>query len=132
MKHSQDTLPTFSTIIFLIKSAKDRIIKAVNTETIHLYWQIGKEVSERTENAGWGKSVVQELADTIASNFGHIRRFSAQNIWRMKQFYETYKDKEILSALLEAASRGQGLDAVFSGSGKQVWKKLRGRGLAVW
>ena len=104
MKHPQKIQPAFSTIISLIKSAKDRIIRAVNTETIDLYWQIGKEVSERAENVGWGKSVVQELADTIASNLGDIRGFSAQNIWRMKQFYETYKDKEFLSALLRELS----------------------------
>jgi predicted nuclease of restriction endonuclease-like (RecB) superfamily len=100
MKKSQDNLTTFSSIISLIKSAKERIIRAVNTEIIDLYWQIGKEVSERVRNGGWGKSVVEELANQIASNLGDMRGFSAQNIWRMKQFYETYKDNEILSALL--------------------------------
>jgi hypothetical protein len=55
---------------------------AVNTEIIDLYWQIGKEVSERTKNGSWGKSVVEELASQIASNLGNLRVFSAQNIWR--------------------------------------------------
>lgn len=29
-----------------------------------------------------------------------IRGYSSQNIWRMKQFYETYKDRPELSTLL--------------------------------
>jgi hypothetical protein len=33
----------------MIKTAKDRIIKTVNTEIVDLYWQIGKEVSEKDE-----------------------------------------------------------------------------------
>jgi predicted nuclease of restriction endonuclease-like (RecB) superfamily len=76
----------------------------VNTEIIDLYWQIGKEVSEKAQNGGWGKSVVEELSNQIAANFGNMRGFSSQNIWRMKQFYETYKDSQILSALLRELS----------------------------
>jgi predicted nuclease of restriction endonuclease-like (RecB) superfamily len=33
-----------------------------------------------------------------------MRGFSPQNIWRMKQFYETYKDSQILSTLLRELS----------------------------
>jgi len=94
----------FTPILTLIKTTKDRIIKTVNTEIIDLYWQIGKEVSEKAENGGWGKSVVAELSKQITANFGSIRGFSPQNIWRMKQFYETYKDSQILSTLLRELS----------------------------
>jgi len=68
------------------------------------YWQIGKEVSEKAQNGGWGKSVVEELSNHITANFGDMRGFSPQNIWRMKQFYETYKDSQILSTLLRELS----------------------------
>jgi predicted nuclease of restriction endonuclease-like (RecB) superfamily len=104
MKNHRDNISAFSAIIFLIKSAQERITRAINTEIIDLYWQIGEEVSKRVENAGWGKSVVEELANHITSNLGKMRGFSAQNIWRMKQFYETYKNNEILSSLLRELS----------------------------
>ncbi|MDR2103530.1 MAG: PDDEXK nuclease domain-containing protein [Treponema sp.] len=94
----------FDNILTLIDSVKERIVKTVNTEIIDLYWQIGREVSEKTNNGGWGKSVVEELANHIAAHFGTMRGFSAQNIWRMKQFYETYHDKPILSTLLRELS----------------------------
>ena len=94
----------FNSILSLIKTAKERIVKTVNTEIIDLYWQIGKEVSEKVKNGGWGKSVVKELSNHIAANFGNMRGFSPQNIWRMKQFYETYQNSQILSALLRELS----------------------------
>jgi predicted nuclease of restriction endonuclease-like (RecB) superfamily len=104
MKQLDTSLSGFDSILSLIKTAKDRIVKTVNTEIIDLYWQIGKEVSEKTKSGGWGKSVVEELSNQIAANFGNLRGFSPQNIWRMKQFYETYKDSQILSALLRELS----------------------------
>jgi predicted nuclease of restriction endonuclease-like (RecB) superfamily len=104
MNQSTTDISNFNSILTLIKTAKDNIIKTVNTEIIDLYWQIGKEVSEKVQNGGWGKSVVEELSNHIAANLGNIRGFSPQNIWRMKQFYETYKDSQILSALLRELS----------------------------
>jgi hypothetical protein len=48
---------------------------------------------------GKGKAVVKELADFIAKTEPNVRGFSAQNLWRMKQFYETYKDEPKLATL---------------------------------
>jgi predicted nuclease of restriction endonuclease-like (RecB) superfamily len=104
MNQPTNDFSSFNSILSLIKTAKDRILKTVNTEIIDLYWQIGKEVSEKAQNGGWGKSVVEELSNHITQNFGGMRGFSPQNIWRMKQFYETYKDSQILSALLRELS----------------------------
>jgi len=101
---SPTDISNFNSILTLIKTAKDRIVKTVNTEIIDLYWQIGKEISEKAQNGGWGKSVVEELSNHIVANFGNMRGFSPQNIWRMKQFYETYKDSQILSTLLRELS----------------------------
>jgi hypothetical protein len=42
---------------------------------------------------------VQELANFIQKKEPNIKGFSAQNIWRMKQFYETYKENEKLAPL---------------------------------
>jgi predicted nuclease of restriction endonuclease-like (RecB) superfamily len=64
-----------------------------------LYWSVGEYVSEQVTANLWGKSVVQELAKFIQTKEPNVKGFSAQNIWRMKQFYETYKDNEKLAAL---------------------------------
>ena len=90
----------FGNIIKIIEKSKARAIKAVNAEMIEMYWQIGKYISEKTINNGWGKGVVIAFADFLKQTYPSASGFSAQNIWRMKQFYETYKDKEKLSPLV--------------------------------
>jgi hypothetical protein len=48
--------------------------------------------------------VVKELANFIQQSEPNIIRFSSQNIWRMRQFYETYKENQKLSAVLREIS----------------------------
>ena len=90
----------FGEIISLIELARRKTFKAVNHELISLYWEIGKYVSEKVRKQGWGKSIVTELSQTIQSHYVGIRGFSTPNIWRMKQFYETYQGHEKLAAVL--------------------------------
>lgn len=94
----------FNDILEMIHIAKQKAEYQVNTTIIDLYWQIGSYVSERIEKDGWGKSTVKELSQYILSKEPGIRGYSAQNIWRMKQFFETYKDKPELSTLLRENS----------------------------
>lgn len=82
----------FSHITTLIKEAKQRTYQAANNELVSLYWQIGEYVSQQVANKAWGKSVVKELANFIQQSEPNTIGFSSQNIWRMKQFYETYKE----------------------------------------
>jgi predicted nuclease of restriction endonuclease-like (RecB) superfamily len=94
----------FSDIIRLIKQSKWNALQAVNTELINLYWNIGQYISERIEQSNWGQSVVQELAEYLSHTEPDLKGFSDKNLWRMKQFYETYKDFPKLSALLREIS----------------------------
>ncbi len=89
----------FSEIIFLIKEARHKAFRAINQELIDLYWEIGKYITERTQIEGWGKSTVGQLAQFIQSQEPDLKGFSDKNLWRMKQFYETYKDNEKLATL---------------------------------
>ena len=103
----------FTDIIQLIKQSRTNAIKAVNTELINLYWNIGEHISNKIENSEWGDSVVTELANFIQTQEPEIKGFSDKNIWRMKQFYETYKDFPELSTLLREISWSHNL-AIFS------------------
>ncbi len=89
----------FTEITSLIASAKSRAYQAVNKELVTLYWHVGEYVSKQVISKAWGKSVVKELADFIQVSEPNIIGFSAQNIWRMKQFYETYSNYEKLATL---------------------------------
>lgn len=70
-------------------------------------------ISKKIEQSEWGDSVVTELANFIKTHEPEIKGFSDKNIWRMKQFYETYKDSSKLSTLLREISWSHNL-SIFS------------------
>lgn len=90
----------FAEIHQMITTAKLKVWQQVNTGLISLYWDIGVYISKKTEAGGWGKRVVEDLAEYIISRNSSLQGFSARNLWRMKKFYETYANNEILSAML--------------------------------
>jgi len=89
----------YGEIISIIERARENAFRAVNREVISMYWEIGAYVSDKVKNGGWGKAVVKEFSEFIQSNFVGIQGFSASNIWRMRQFYETYQGNERVAAL---------------------------------
>ena len=48
----------------------------------------------------WGEGVVGQLAEHIARTHPSLRGFTRRNLFRMRQFYETYRGNEKVSALL--------------------------------
>ena len=94
----------FHAVLLHIRQTRQKLFTHINTELIDLYWHIGKIISMQVQNAGWGKGVVAELAHYIAQNDPDIKGFSDKNLWRMKQFYETYKDDEKLATLWRVLS----------------------------
>ena len=94
----------YDSIIAIIEKSKIRAIKAVNREMIDMYWNIGKYLSDKSANDGWGKNTVQVFADYLKKTYPSASGFSAQNLWRMKQFYETYRNNEKLSPMVREIS----------------------------
>lgn len=83
-----------------IRSAQYEALRKVNRELISLYWDIGRLIVERQRDAGWGRSVVETLAEDLRAEFHGIGGFSAANLWRMRLFYDTYADNEKLAPLV--------------------------------
>lgn len=90
----------FDEIVAIIDNAHARAFRAVNAELINMYWEIGAYVSQRVKEGSWGKGIVAEFASFLQTHYPSSKGFSAQNIWRMKQFYETYCANEKLSPLV--------------------------------
>ena len=100
-------IPTkqFDEVIHLIQQTRSQIIRTANTALIDLYWQLGAYLSDKIESAQWGEGVVTQLAEYIARTSPELKGFSDKNLWRMKQFYETYRDADKkLSTLLREIS----------------------------
>jgi predicted nuclease of restriction endonuclease-like (RecB) superfamily len=90
----------FTEIVRLIGASRERAMQAVNTALIELYWQIGEVISRRVAAAQWGEGTVDQLASYIARWEPGIRGFSRSNLLRMRQFYETYRDDQIVAPLV--------------------------------
>lgn len=83
-----------------IRSAQYEAMKAVNKEMIQLYWDIGKQITEKQQASGWGKAVVETLSNDLQKEFSGIRGFGTTNLWAMAQFYSEYQSNEILQPLV--------------------------------
>ena len=95
---------SFDEVLALINTARQQAVQAVNTKLIELYWQVGAYISAKLEQAEWGDAVVQQLADHFAQTQPNLRGFTRRNLFRMRQFYEAYRDDEKVSALLTQLS----------------------------
>jgi hypothetical protein len=90
----------FIQLIHLIQSARYRAISAANSELVNLYWQVGQYVSIRLEQASWGDNTVSELSQYIQKHHSEIKGFDKKNLYRMCQFYQLYKDTQLVAPVV--------------------------------
>ena len=74
-------------------NTRNRIMYNANRELINMYFRMGKNISE---NAKYGNNFILILSKSLKLEFPDSTGFSERNLWRMKAFYEQYKDFSIL------------------------------------
>ena len=74
------------------------------TAELGIQYDIGEYISVQSENAEYCVAFVQKLADFFATNYPELKGFNRRGLYRMKQFYELYKDNEKVSTLLTQLS----------------------------
>lgn len=89
----------FSEILHIIRAGRVKAFEVANLALMETYWTVGGYLFHKVAQAGWGKGVVKELAGWLEVQAPDVKGFSAQNLWRMKQFYETFSADPKLSAL---------------------------------
>lgn len=94
----------FDEIIEMIETRRSNAYRKVNEELISLYWDFGRYVSEKINEGGWGNKTVEELVKFLKMRYPNLKGFNRPGIYRMKQFYETYKDNQIVSPLARQIS----------------------------
>lgn len=82
----------------IIEESRGNILRAVNSEMIAAYWNIGKTIVEEEQKgrsrADYGKKILESLAEKLTADFG--KGFDDSNLWNMRKFFLTYP---ILDAL---------------------------------
>ena len=94
----------FDEVIHIIDNARSRAMKAVNAELIQMYWSVGAYLSELCSASSFGDKIIDEVAAYIAQENPNIKGFNRRGLYRMKQFYETYKDDEFVTPLVTQIS----------------------------
>ena len=94
----------FGEVLALIRGSRNRALQAAHAELVGLYWTLGQHLSQKVAGEGWGQGTVQQLATWLQVQEPGLRGFSAPNLWRMKQYFETYQGEEKLSTLSRVLS----------------------------
>lgn len=103
-KQLVNTNSELNEIISIITNAKDNALRKVNEELITMYWLIGKILSEKSKQSEYGDKYIDEIADLLKQAHPELKGFNRRGLYRMKQFYETYCDDEIVSPLVTQLS----------------------------
>lgn len=78
----------FENIKELVIASRNKVYYTVNTEMLHLYWNIGKiivDIQNGEERASYGDAVLEKLSEKLTNEFG--KGFSKKNLERMRKFY---------------------------------------------
>ena len=83
-----------------IREAQVRAAMAVSRELVLLYWTIGREISRRFDQQGWGTKIVDRLARDLQTEFPGVEGFSPRNLRYMRSLAEAWPEPEILQQLI--------------------------------
>ena len=88
-----------------IQSARISAARALNSEAIILYWDIGHGIAERQRSLGWGESVVELVSADLRREFPQATGFSARNVWDMRRLYLFYTATHFLNEATQEISK---------------------------
>ncbi len=71
---------------------------------LEVYFNDVINISEKVNDNNWGDKIVEKLAEFMKRKYPTMRGFNKRGIYRMKQFYETYKDYPFVSPLVTQIS----------------------------
>ncbi|MFC5407676.1 DUF1016 N-terminal domain-containing protein [Larkinella bovis] len=95
--------PTYTDFLATIKTriqqAQYEARDVVNQQLIGLYWDMSGMIVEKQGSDGWGKSVMEQLSQDLQAAFPGISGFSVANLWRMRNFFLTYRELSNLAPL---------------------------------
>ena len=76
-----------------IHAAQTKVALTINSQLLELYWEIGKDISERQENTDWGSKFIEQTAIELKNEFPEIKGFSRRNLYAIRQWYKFYSEK---------------------------------------
>ena len=91
-------------IVNLIEAHRENAYRKVNEELVTMNYEIGKYLSKKVASEKWGSKVIDNIAKEVNNKYPNLKGFNRAGLYRMMQFYDTYKDNEIVATLLRQIS----------------------------
>ncbi|MBF9254183.1 DUF1016 family protein [Pontibacter sp. 172403-2] len=76
-----------------IQSARIKVALSVNAQLIELYWDLGKDISEKLGNSNWGSKIIEQISTDLRHEFPDLKGFSRRNLYAIKQWYQFYSQQ---------------------------------------
>ena len=92
-----------------IRTAQVRAALAVNRELVLLYWSIGRDLSMRFANEGWGTKINDRLSKDLQATFPGVEGFSPRNLRYMRTLAEAWPDEAFVQQLIAKLPWGHNL-----------------------
>ena len=83
-----------------VHAARQRAARAVNSELVGLYWQIGREIRARQQTQGWGAKIVDRISADLKTEFPDTEGFSPRNLKYMRAFAVAWPDEGFVQGVL--------------------------------
>ena len=93
-----------------VRAAQHRAHRAVNTEMLTLYWQIGDAIRTRQAAEGWGGKVIDRLAADLRAEFPAMTGLSRANLYSMRAFADAWPAEAIVQRAVGRLGWGQVVD----------------------
>ena len=106
-----------------VQLAQIKVARAVNTQLIGLYWELGKLITEKQRAAGWGDAVIDQVARDLTREMDGLKGFSRANLYRMKKFYGFYGEDKNVAQLVRQIPWGHNI---------RLFEKFKEPETALW
>ncbi|HLB34815.1 MAG TPA: DUF1016 N-terminal domain-containing protein [Chthoniobacterales bacterium] len=91
----------FYRVSFHIESAHHNVMRTVNTQMVHAYWHIGKEIVEEEQNgkskAIYGTTLLKKLSTQLKDKYGN--GFGVRTLEDARKFYLEYPSIQVNKGL---------------------------------
>lgn len=109
---SNDYVQLLDTLKERIRTSRLRAALAVNEELILLYWEIGRDILDRQDSAGWGAKIVDRLSADVKHDFPEMTGFSPRNLKYMRALAEAFPNREIVQQVIAQLPWGHAITLV--------------------
>jgi len=82
-----------------IQQERLRTVLAANSAMVLLYWDIGRTILARQDQAGWGARVIDRLAADLREAFPDMKGFSPRNLKYMRAFAAAWPERAIVQQI---------------------------------